>query len=201
MLHSENDKRVKRDSAELLKDISKRLSNTRGGKQKNGNMQGVSTQAEIILRNMKNALNKISSKTIEGRRQKDIIITAMVNGDEKILQQLLSREAIRGYKNRLQREIDKEKPYKERKDKLDLEFVYDWFHAELRLDTFSNDVKVYNPYTKKQEVHKVHEKIGTYAFMYTHDFLPSHEYKVWRQANPDKKKYHCRHSRRLNVSA
>jgi hypothetical protein len=24
--------------------------------------------------------------------------------------------------------------------------------------------------------------------MYTHDFLPSHEYKVWRQANPDKKK-------------
>jgi hypothetical protein len=24
---------------------------------------------------------------------------------------------------------------------------------------------------------------------------------VWRQANPDKKKYHCRHSRRLNVSA
>jgi hypothetical protein len=107
MLHSENDKRVKRDSAELLKDISKRLSNTRGGKQKNGNMQGVSTQAEIILRNMKNALNKISSKTIEGRRQKDIIITAMINGDEKILQQLLSREAIRGYKNRLQRETIK----------------------------------------------------------------------------------------------
>jgi hypothetical protein len=74
---------------------------------------------------------------------------------------------------------------KKRRDKIDLEFVSTWLHDEgCRLDTFSSKRNCYNPYTKLMEQHKVHEKRGTWGYLYTREFLRSRAYIEHLKKNP-----------------
>lgn len=74
---------------------------------------------------------------------------------------------------------------KERSDKVDLEFVWKWLHEEgCRLDTFSSKRKCTNPFTGEKEEHKIHEKRGTWAYLYQREFLESRAYINHLKDNP-----------------
>jgi hypothetical protein len=105
--------------------------------------------------------------------------------ERRIHNELVKKLLHKNSKRYMQRE-KRDTERKIRSDKVDLEFVCTWLHEEgCRLDTFSSKRNCYNQFTKQWEQHKVHEKRGTWGYLYTREFLQSRAYIEHLKKNPD----------------